>query len=368
MANGGDNDKASKTEEPTFKRLHDAHEKGNFAKAEEVGVVFGLAASFVVLLMTVDQAAATLRAFGVWIFSHAGEIAINEEFVADQAWHGLGFFASLVGPLLGAVFLASILAGGLQSGFRATPKAFGFKPEKLNPVQGLKQKYSSAAFVKFGFGLLKLLVVAAVVYEGFQRLSRNPIFFSPVEPGQIPRYLLESALTMLTYLIFGLGAVGGLNFLFQKHKTRTDLRMTRQEVKDENRQQEGDPLVKQTQRQMARRFAQRQMMAQVPEADVVIVNPTHYAVALRYDRLQHAAPVVVAKGMNLIAARIREIAEGHRVPIVENKMVARTLYKVGEPGREIPPALYRAVAEILSLVLRSRALAAAGRGVAYRNG
>ncbi|MBC2595022.1 flagellar biosynthesis protein FlhB [Ruficoccus amylovorans] len=348
----GDEDKSSKTEEPTYKRLRDAHEKGNFARAEEIGVVLGLAAAFAVLVLYGKDAAISIRRMAVWMFSHCGEIEITPSLVVDQAWAGLGYMGGLLAPLLGAALVAALLAGGLQSGFRPTPKAFGVKFEKLHPVNGLKQKYSGQALANFAFNLLKLFVVAGVVYEGFERLSHDPIFFTVVEPERIPQFMLSSTLTMLAFLIFGLGAIGGLHFLFQKHRTRQSLRMSKQEIKDEHRQQEGDPHMKQMRRQMARRFAQRQMMTEVPGADVVIVNPTHYAVALRYDRQRHAAPIVLAKGMNLVAGRIREIAGQHAVPIIENKPVARALFKVGEPGREIPPALYQAVAEILSLVYR----------------
>ena len=149
-----------------------------------------------------------------------------------------------------------------------------------------------------------------------------------------------------------LGAIALLNYLYQKYKTHENLKMTRQEVKDEHKQQEGDPLVKNARRQMARALAQRQMFSAVPDADLIVTNPTHYAVALRYDRLRDEAPVVLARGKNLIAEKIKRIGRENGVPIVENKPVARGLYKLGRTGKPIPPQMFKVVAEVLAYVYR----------------
>lgn len=259
----------------------------------------------------------------------------------------------LILPVCVAAVVASILAGGLQSGFRLSPKALGVKGNRLNPVSGFKQKYGKSAYVKSGFDFLKLLSIAGVIAFGVYRVTRHPIFFTEVEPKEIAVFIFETTLLLFGLLVLALGFIGVLHFLYKKQKLLSDLRMTKREVKDEMKQQEGDPLVKNARRQLARRLMERQMFQAIPGADVVVTNPTHYAVALRYDRKRDAAPVLLAKGQNLIAQRIKEIARKHAIPVVENKPVAQSLYKLGQPGKPIPRETYQVVAKVLAYVYRT---------------
>ena len=150
-----------------------------------------------------------------------------------------------------------------------------------------------------------------------------------------------------------MACIAAINFLYQKYKTGENLKMSRQDVKDENKQAEGDPMIKSARRQMARQLIERQMFAAVPDADLVVTNPTHFAVALRYDRDQDQAPVVLAKGKNLIAQKIKKLARGHGIPVIENKPVARALYKFGKPGQAVPNQMFRVVAEVLAYVYKN---------------
>jgi flagellar biosynthetic protein FlhB len=158
---------------------------------------------------------------------------------------------------------------------------------------------------------------------------------------------------MASLLIVAMGLLAIVNYTYQRFKVGEDLKMSKQELKDEHKQAEGDPMIKSARRQMARQLVERQMFAAVPDADMVVTNPTHYAVALRYDRGREDAPVVLAKGKNLIAQRIKALARENGVPVIENKPVARGLYKLGKPGQPIPPQMYQVVAQVLAYVYRT---------------
>lgn len=345
-------DKSSKTEEPTEKRLREAHKEGNFAKAEEIQVVFGLAAAFVVVLFQAGEVGRSLALLMAQVLGHLGDYTLNNELVVFSGRLGVATLGlGLLPVFLGAV-IASILAGGLQSGFRLTPKVLKVNPGKLNPVKGIQQKYGMQALFKFGIDFLKFLVMGMVIFLGVLHVTRHPIFHTRIEAMEVGEFIYETTLLLLALLITALAFVALINYLYQKNKTRENLKMTKQEVKDERKQQEGDPQVRTAQRQRAHALAQRQMFAAIPQADVIVTNPTHYAVALRYDRTADAAPVVLAMGRNLIAHRIKEIGRESGVPLVENKPLAQALYKIGKTGQSIPPQLYRVVADVLAYVYR----------------
>lgn len=353
MASSGEQDKSSKTEEPTSKRLEEAYKEGNFAKAEEIQVVFALAAGFIIVLFYLREVGLQLARFMQGVFGNLSHFPLNVPMVVATGRDGIGQILLLVAPVAGAAVIAGILAGGLQSGFKLSPKAIALKGSKLNPINGFKQRFGKQVFVKFALDLLKLLAIAGVIAYGIRRVTRHPIFHTRIEVIQIGSFIFETTLYLVAILIVAMTAIAVIHFLYQKHKVHQELMMTRQEVMDERKQQEGDPLVKSAQKRMALRLVQRQMFEAIPGADVVITNPTHYAVALRYDRTQDSAPVLLAKGRNLIAEKIKRIAGGHGIPIVENKPAAQALYKIGQVGKPIPQQLYQVVAEVLAYVYRA---------------
>lgn len=346
-------DKSSKTEQPTGKKLDEARKSGNFARAEEVQVVFGLMAAFVVLFFYAQEIGSSLAMTMQGILGNLGEFPFNRTMAIVTGRDGLGAMLFLISPVCAAGVLASVLAGGLQSGFRLSPKVLQFKGKKLNPVNGFKEKYGKQAYVKFCLDLLKLLAIGGVITFGVYRVTQHPIFYTRIEILDIGRFILEATLYILALLILAMGLIALIHFLYQKQKVHSDLMMTRQEVKDETKQQEGDQTVKSARRQLAHRLMERQMFAAIPGADVVVTNPTHYAVALRYNRSVDSAPMVLAKGRNLIAQKIKGIAREHKVPIVENKPAAQALYKIGQTGKPIPPQMYKIVAEVLAYVYRT---------------
>ena len=208
------------------------------------------------------------------------------------------------------------------------------------------------ALVKVATELMKMMVVAWIVVAGLKSVMSDPVFFTPVPVYRIGGFIKDASTALMWRSILALGGIGGLYYVYQLIRTRRGLMMSKQEVKDEARQTEGDPKVKAALRAMARRILQRQMLHSVKTADVVITNPTHFAVALRYDQARDMAPIVVAKGERAFARRIKAVAMENGVPMVENPPVARMLYKFAKIGKTIPANLYKAVAEILSFVYR----------------
>lgn len=346
-------DSDQKTEQPTGKRLTEAHERGQFARAPEMQVLATLVSTLAVLAFTARAGCQRIAEYSVGIFTHFTSVELRP----DTATHELVGLMVAVGPvvlpILGAAAGAGMLAGGLQSGFALSPKAVGLHWEKLDLMQGFGRVFSREMLVQAGIDLLKAIAIGFTLFAGAKQLLHDPIFNAPVEAAYLIQFLNQATLTFFGRLLGSLSVLAALNYGYQKFKTMRDLRMTKQEVKDEHKNSEGDGATKGAQRRLARRLLQKQMLAAVPIADVVITNPTHYAVALKYERGRDQAPVVLAKGENRFAFRIKQLAAEHGVPTVENKPVARMLYALGRVGEAIPSELYQAVAEILAVVYRT---------------
>lgn len=348
-----DVDQESKTEQPTDKHVSDARAKGQFAKSPEISVVVMLAATLGALSLTLGTAASDLGALAVGIFSQLGSVEVTTGTLASQLGDVMIVIGKILLPVMAAAVLAAVLSGGLQSGFHITPEVLGFRLENLNPASGFQKHFSKRTFVHAGVDLLKLVCIGLVLWVAARSLFRDPIFTAPVEVVYVGQFLNRATMSFLSRLILMLGLISALSYMYELFKTRKELMMTREEVKEEHKQSEGDGLVKGAMRRMARRLLQKQMLAKVATADVVITNPTHYAVALKYERGLDKAPVVLAKGENQFARRIKALAAENGVPMVENKPVARMLYALGRVDEAIPAELYQAVAEILAFVYRT---------------
>jgi flagellar biosynthetic protein FlhB len=259
----------------------------------------------------------------------------------------------LMMPMCVTCAAAGALAAGLQSRFQLSPKVLEFKFTRLDPIKGFQRIFSGQAWVKLGTDALKLFLIATILWQALKRILSDPLFYTPVAPNRLGTFMEESFMTILGRCIMALGGIAAINYLYQQRRVHSDLMMTKHEVKEENRQQDGDPRVRSARRQMARRLLQKQMLSAVPTADVVVTNPTHFAVALKYQRGADKAPIVLAKGERLFALRIKAIAAENDVPMVENKPVARMLFKYGKVGKPIPAELYKAVAEILAFVYKT---------------
>jgi len=348
-----ESDKDQKTEDPTSKRLNEAFKEGNFAKAPEIQVAFMLAASFFALLFYAGNGARDLGMLASDIFARVGEASITAENASMWMRHLYNSGMAIILPIVIPCTAASILGAGLQTGFKLTPKVLEWKLDRLNPVSGFKNLFSKTKLREFLIEFLKFAAVLIIILNGIMILLEDPIFHHPVTAIYTLSFIHKLFLVVFIRLVVAISIIAIINFLFQKKKTFDDLKMTKQEIKDERKNQEGDPTVKGRQRAMARQLLQRQMMDAVPGADVVVTNPTHFAVALKYERGKDDAPMILAKGQNLIAQRIKAIARKNDVPMVENKPVAQMLFKMGKVGSPIPYEMYQLVAEILAHVYKT---------------
>ena len=347
-----DTDKDSKTEKASSKRLNEALQKGNFAQAQEIGVVFTLFAGLLVVLWYGQDLAMNVMNLSVSIFGNLATIDINEDGIEYWSMQTMTALSRFSGPFLIAGMVGAIVAGGLQSGFRLTPKALKFGFEKLNPIAGTKRLVSKDTLVKFGIDLLKLIAIGAILYGAIGKIVNDPIFYAVIDFNHIGVFITDTMVYAFIRLIIFVAIIAIISYIYQKVKTANDLKMTKEEVKQERKDADMSPEIRKARFAMAMRLMQTQMLDDVPTADVVVTNPTHYAIAMKYERGVDEAPMVLAKGENLFAQRIKQVAKENGVPIVENKLVARMLYKAAQPGKAIPAEMYQSVAEILAYVYR----------------
>lgn len=347
-------DQSQKTEEPSQKRLDEARQKGNVATSREVNHWFMIAAAtlFVAMLApaTLADISDALRPF----------LEVPDRIVADGGnlrQVTLDTFGRLIGAVmvpLALVVAAALASGFLQHGFVFSSESIKPKLEKISPFAGAKRLFSTRSVAEFLKGVLKL-VVAGVV--GFALVWPALGDLGSMTHEELPVILdltRSLALRLMAGVLASMTVIAGLDYLYQRMQHMKKLRMTKQEVKDEYRQTEGDPMVKSRLRQIRMERSRKRMMAQVPTSDVVITNPTHFAVALKYEAVSMQAPRVTAKGADHLAARIRELAMENGVPIVENPPLARALYATVDLDAEVPPEHYKAVAEVIGYIMRLR--------------
>jgi flagellar biosynthetic protein FlhB len=350
---------SDRTEKATPKRREDARKKGQVARRPEVAAI----GAFLAALLMMRISGNDLLHRSAQLFSAAGASVVSRQELTIETVHGMVIQASATLALLSLPIIAAALTAGLvgnfaQGGLTLAPEAFKPKVERFNPVANLKKVFGSNGPIELLKSFLKLGGLVAACYGVFGRAIEEAPLLIGAPSGK--------TFSVLGSIVYGLGLRAGgvlfliaaLDYVYGWFKHEKSLRMTKQELKDEFRKQEGDPLTKHQRRRIARARSQRRIAAEVPRADIVITNPTHFAVALRYDRERDAAPTVVAKGADLMAKTIRELAKAHKVPIVENPPLARSLYKSVEMGQMIPAELFRAVAELLAHVYRQRDQAA----------
>jgi len=281
--------------------------------------------------------------------------AVNLDGMQRFAIDSLLVAGACIWPVFAAVAVGGLLAAGMQSRFRTAPDALAANWDRLNPINGLQRIFSFRSAMPLALSAVKLGVILALSYNVIVSVLMDPIFYSTVDVARIGQFLADSSFKIIMRIGFALVVLAAIDYAYQLWRTSQDMMMTKEEVKDEVKNQEGDAKTKARMRSRRRAATQRKMLAEVPKADVVITNPTHLAIALRYDRKSMGAPRIVAKGSRLNALRIREIAKQHQIPIIENKPLARMMFKFGKVGGEIPAQLYVAVAEILAYVYRTNA-------------
>jgi len=348
-----DVDKSSKTEEPTEKKLSQARSKGQFAKAPEISMTTTLLAGLLIILFFAPTKAEFMAEFTKSLFENLDSIILNQVGASLMLKEAYGTMATIVLPLMLACFFAAFVSEGMQTGFSYTPKVIDPNLNKFNPITGAKKIFGIKGLKTFLIDFLKFLAIGTVVWLTLLIFLDHPIFYAPIPIEEVLRFIYILFLVLFAILVLLLIVIAVINFIIKKKEHHEEMKMTKQEVKDEHKSKEVAPEVKSAQRQKARELLSGQGAQDVSTADVVVTNPTHYAVALRYEKGTDHAPVVVAKGENLLARRIKAIAIEFEVPLVENKPVARSLFALGKVGESIPLELYRVVAEILANVYKT---------------
>ena len=339
-----------KTEEPTAKKRADARRKGQVARSQELNAAFVLLIGFAVLRILWEYIYGNIAEYAIYIYSHLAQSntteGITELFIGIMI-----LLAKTVMPIMFAIMIIGLAINLFQVGFMFSTEQLEFKLDKLNPINGFGRIFSKRSLVELAKSIFKIIVIGYFLYLYLKDqipLVPQFIFFD------LPQSLATAAdiiFTMAFQVVGVIMVMAAADYAYQRWQTTQDLMMTKQEVKDEYKQTEGDPQIKGKIKQKQRQMAMQRMMSEVPKADVIVTNPTHLAVALKYSKGM-VAPLVVAKGQDIVAERIKQIARENHVMIVENKPVARALYQAVEVGGVVPAELYQAVAEILAYVYR----------------
>ncbi|MCX7982202.1 MAG: flagellar biosynthesis protein FlhB [Syntrophales bacterium] len=343
-----------KTEQATPKRKEEAREKGQVAKSREVSSAAILIGGLVYFWLGAAPMVEKIMKVMKKNFSAAATATVSVETVPHILTGLIYDLFSIVLPLFILAASVALLVNLIQTGFVFSGEPLVPKWERIDPVKNLKRLFSLQAVVELVKNLIKVIIIGVTLWFTMKsEIATIPALVTWSVPD-IVAYVGKVAFRIIASTCWILIVLAVVDFLYQHWEHTKSLKMTKQEVKEEYKQLEGDPLVKGRIRRIQREMARRRMMAAVPKADVVITNPTHFAVALRYEQESMSAPMVVAKGSDYLAEKIKEIARLHNVPIVENREVAQMLFKLTDVGEVIPETLYRAVAEILAYVYRLR--------------
>lgn len=350
-------DDDSKTEEPTGKRLGDIRGQGQVIRSADVGHAIMLSAAALVVLVLMPTMMSRVLQIARGFLEQSSSLTIDSPTLHLLLIDTLTQLGITIGLSTLLLVVAALATGWLQFGFLFTFESLHFDLPQLNPLRGFQNMVSLRSAVELVKNVAKLGIVGGVALVVLLPELKQVDNYVSADIGTLLHALFLITLKLFMAVIGVLMAIAIADYLYQRYAFLKRNRMTKQEIKDEFKQMEGDPLIKGKLRQIRMEKARRRMMAAVPTATVVVTNPTHYACALKYDRTM-PAPVLVAKGMDLIAERIRDIARQNFVPIVENPPLARTLYAAVEVDEEIPPEHYKAVAEVIGYVLRLRKRAA----------
>ena len=355
-----DGEGGEKTEPATAKKLKDARDDGKVTKSRELTAAFDLIVLFLVLKIFISFVGERLVGIFDYVYSRMPDfLKINSTSVSSVA--ASHYMADILLQMLLTMlpfllfgFVITFLVSVVQVGWKVTGKPLKPDLNKFNPINGFKRIISKDSLFELLKSIIKIAVIFWVAYSRVKNHKEELFILYEIPLNQaialIGSVIIDTGLYIsIVYLIIGFA-----DFAYQKHKFNEDMKMTKQEVKDEFKNTEGDPQIKGRQRRKMQETSQRRMMHDVPKADVVITNPTHLAVAVKYDADVNAAPVVLAKGEEYVAQKIKEVARENNIEIVENKPLARMLYHNVDIGAEIPPELYQAVAEVLATIYKAR--------------
>jgi flagellar biosynthetic protein FlhB len=350
MAEGGED--LEKTEDPTAKRLEDAIKKGDVAKSQEINTWFLLAGCTIALFMFGGSAANSLAIAFKEVLGHA-YLSAESRAATQLIFRLMGQVGLALAPILAILMVAALAGNAVQHRLLWTTDPLSPKLNRISPLAGAKRIFSKHALVQFGKGIAKIAIVGAVIYTVVSsEIERLGLLISG-EIGISLQITFTLALKIMAGVTAIMALIAGADYLWTRHTWYERQRMSVREVREEYKEQEGDPTIKAKLRQIRQSRSRKRMMSEVPKATVVVMNPTHYAVALRYEQGM-GAPVCVAKGKDAVALRIRDVAAQNRVPVVQNAPLARALHKSVEIDQEVPVEHYKAVAEVIGFVMKLR--------------
>lgn len=344
--------KDGKTEKATPKRRKESRDKGEMAVSQEINTIVVLVMGLVVLRFSIPFMVRYINLLNVETMSFTG--LDNWSVVTIQAglFKGLAFLGILLGPIFAAVVLGAVIASMAQTGPFFNTKPLEWKWSQLNPAQGFKQLISAKMLVDLFTSILKISVISLVLYLVTRRQIHEILSLSYFSVGAFLQWLFMLVYRMTFWVLAMYTLVAAIDWVHKKYTHEKKLLMTKQEVKDERKQQEPSSVVRKARSKKMRELTLSRMMAAVPDSTVVITNPTHVAVVLKYDPETMDTPKVVAKGLRLVAERIKRIARENEVPVLERPELARSLYKTVEVGRDIPSQFYEAIAQVLAYLQR----------------
>lgn len=347
-------DDSEKTEEPSQHRIDEFRKKGEVASSKELTNVILLAGTLFTILLCSVYVFEVFQEFFSWLYQQDPKTIYDKKNLGKLFTKAAITGLKCVAPAFGASFCLGFISQFAQIGFLYSPEVLGVKLDRINPINGFKRLFSKKALVESIKGVFKFAMVLSITYAVIKNNITHFLGFLHTDAAEGILFGKLMISEVVFSLLLGLGVVALMDFAWEKYNYRTKLRMTKQEVKDEHKEKDGNPEVKNKIRQIQRQMAQKRMMDDVKNADVIVTNPTHISVALKYEGEKMVAPEVRAKGADHLALKIREIAKEHDIPIVENIMLARTLYKTVKVGQGVPRSLYKAIAEVLAFVYKRK--------------
>jgi flagellar biosynthesis protein FlhB len=347
-----DDSSGEKTETATGKRRDEARKKGQVAKSQEVNGAILLIVGMSLLMLSSGHFAKVLGQNASYLFSQSHNLLPGNALGMQEMFRAnIEVLLTALGPLLLGVFLAGLGANILQVGFKFTPESLSFKVEKLNPMSGFKKYFQKDMYVDLLKNLFKVSIIGMLAFFAIRRMSGELNSAALISLPSVVALGKISFIKLMSQLLAFTVFLAIIDWFWTKYRHEEQIKMSKHEVKQEHKDIEGDPQIKARIKGLQFEMARKRMLADVPTADVVVTNPTHFAVALKYVPGSQA-PMVVAKGQDNLAQMIKKIAKKSRVPIIENKPLARSLYRQVEVGQQIPEALFQAVAEVLAYIYR----------------
>ncbi|MGP4072233.1 flagellar biosynthesis protein FlhB [Piscibacillus sp. B03] len=339
-----------KTEKATPKKRQDSRKKGQVAKSQDVNTSIMLFCIFMFLIVFGSYMGETLTGMYTYSFTEFIHWNLTEKTLESVLFQMTIEGVKVVLPIMGVAMVAAFIANYVQIGFLFSTETIKFDLKKVDPIKGFKRIFSVRALVEFLKSMFKIIAIGTVCFAVIWLNKDDVMLLSMKSVNESIKFFGELTILMGVASSLILMFLSIPDYLYQRYDHEKNIKMSKQDVKDEHKNIEGDPLIKSRIKERQRQMAQQRMMSEVPQADVVITNPTHFAIAVKYDEAKAEAPLVVAKGVDYVAFKIREVAKANDVVLVENKWLARSLYQSVDLGEEIPEEFFQAVAEVLAYV------------------